>query len=210
MLSASPAADAAPSSPELSTSDTRLAGPGADISVTIPTGWHQIPSSQPGTPLMVYPATCADLKLRCASAFALIGSGQEFSARSVAELLERRLAHTPGVHGVTVTSEGPTQVAGRTGYFVRFTGSNVAHVKIQAECAAVQTGTARISIVFVGVSNRADAPPASDLDQIVDSTQLSRQPQPVPRTVLIPASDTVRAERPSPLPRMGGSWAPPR
>jgi hypothetical protein len=156
---------------------------------------------------MAYPATCADLKLRCASAFAFIGSLRGFTARSSAELFEFAVAHVSGVQGVTVTSEGPTQVAGRTGYSMRFTGSSVAHVTFQADCAAVETGpassgTVRTSIACALVSNRVDAPPASVIDQIVDSTQLSRQPQAVPQTRLIPASDTFRAERPSPPPRM--------
>lgn len=58
--------------PELPVSDTRLAGPGVDISVIIPVGWHQVPDPQPGLLQMVYPASCADPRLGCASALASI------------------------------------------------------------------------------------------------------------------------------------------
>lgn len=192
VLFAGLAANAPPGSLELPVSDTRLAGPGVDISVIIPTGWHQVPSPQPQTLQMVYPTTCASPKLGCASAFAFIGNLQGFSARSSAELFELAVAHVSGVQGVTVTSAGPTQVAGRTGYSIRFTGSSVTHVTFQVECAAVQSGpayagTVRTSLACALVSNRADAPPAGVIDQIVDSAQLSRQPQPAPRTGLVPA-----------------------
>lgn len=122
-----------------------------------------------------------------------IGSWQGFSARSAAELAERAAVGSPGIRGVTVTSEGPTQVAGRTGYFVRFTASNLAHVTFQAECAGVETGpassgTVRVSIVCAAVDNRADAPPAGVIDQIVDSTHIDRQSQLGSQRGLVPAS----------------------
>lgn len=106
VLFAGLAADAPARVPELPVSDTRLAGPGVDISVIIPVGWHQVSSPQPGILRMVYPVTCADPRLGCTSAFAVIGSGQDFSVRSAAELAERTATDSPGVRGATLTARG--------------------------------------------------------------------------------------------------------
>lgn len=95
VLFAGPTVAARPGSPELLVSDTRLAGPGVDISVIIPADWHRIPGPRPQILQMIYPATCAGPGLGCASAFALIGSGQDFSAQTAAEVAERTASERP-------------------------------------------------------------------------------------------------------------------
>ncbi|MGB7798611.1 MAG: hypothetical protein WBL53_20490 [Pseudonocardiaceae bacterium] len=160
-----------------SVGDSRLSGPGIDISVTIPTGWRQLPDqNHPQLPQMVYPDTCST-GVQCASALAGVLSTQAASARTAAEAAEQALTGQAGIQGATITSEGPTQVAGRNGYYVRFSYSQL-NGKLQAETAAVETGSASsgvipTSLVFVTVSDLAGAPPASVIDQIVGSAQLT-------------------------------------
>jgi hypothetical protein len=178
MVFASPAA----AQPASSADEPRLSGPGVDISVTIPAGWHQIgdlPTA--GTlriPQMVYPETCS-AGIECATAGAQVMSGQAISLREGAEAYEQGVAGAPGVQGTGVISQGPTQIAGRPGYYVRFTFTN-STAKWQAEAAAAETGPVssvgvRTSLVSVAVSDLPGAPPTSVIDQIVGSTQLTTQ-----------------------------------
>ncbi|PZS37717.1 MAG: hypothetical protein DLM62_17675 [Pseudonocardiales bacterium] len=159
-----------------SVGDSRLSGPGIGISVSIPTGWRQIPdASRPQLPQMVYPDTCST-GVTCASALASVLSTSAVSAQTAAAAAEQAVTGQPGIQGATITSQGPTQVAGRNGYFVRFIYSQL-NGKLQAETVAVETGPASsglipTSLVFVTVSDLAGAPPASVIDQIVGSTQL--------------------------------------
>jgi len=176
VLFASPAIAARAGSPGAQVSDPRFSGPGVDISVTIPPGWHQIGAYHQQIPQMVYPDACS-VGIECAFAIARVFSGQASSAQIAAEAVEQALAGSPGIQGATVTNEGPAQVAGRPGYHVRFTYSNPT-AKFQAEAAAVETGPTssegvRTSVVFVTVSDLAGAPPASVIDQIVGSAQLT-------------------------------------
>jgi hypothetical protein len=104
-------------------------------------------------------------------------STQASNAQTAAQAGEQTIAGQPGIQGATVTSEGPTQIAGRSGYQVRFTFST-AKAKFQAETVAVETGPAAsgmvpTSLIFVTVSDLAGAPPASVIDQIVSSAQLA-------------------------------------
>jgi hypothetical protein len=160
-----------------SVGDSRLSGPGIDISVTIPTGWRQLTDqSHPQLPQMVYPDTCS-AGVQCASALASVLSTSAASAQTAAEAAEQAVTGRPGIQGATITSEGPTQVAGRNGYYVRFSYSQ-SNAKLQAETVAVETGLASsgvipTSLVFVTVSDLASAPPASVIDQIVGSAQLT-------------------------------------
>ena len=103
-------------------------------------------------------------------------STQAASAQTEAQAAEQAVTSQPGVQSATVTSENPTQIAGRSGYQVRFTFST-AKPKFQAATAAVETGlassgTVPTSLIFVTVSDLAGAPPASVIDQIVGSAQL--------------------------------------
>ena len=177
VLFASPAIAAQPGSPGAPVSDPRLSGPGVDISVTIPTGWHQI-GAYHQIPQMVYPKACS-VGIECAFAAARVFSGQDRSAQIAVEAVEQGIAGSPSIQGATVTNEGPAQIAGRPGYHVRFTYSTP-NAKFQAEAAAVETGPTssdgvRISGVLVFVSDLAGAPSASVIDQIVGSTQLTGQ-----------------------------------
>ncbi len=157
--------------------DSRLSGPGVGLSLIIPTGWHQISNqADPQLLQMVYPDTCSE-QLRCASAMARVLSTQAASAQTEAQAAEQAITSQPGVQGATLTSEGPTQIADRSGYQVRFTFSN-AKSKFQAATAAVETdiassGTVPTSLIFVTVSDLPGAPPASVIDQIVGSAQLA-------------------------------------
>jgi hypothetical protein len=177
VLFAGPATAAGPDSPGGSVGDSRLSGPGVDLSVTIPTGWHQIPDQvHPQVLQMVYPDNCSE-KLKCASAMARVLSTQASNAQTAAQAGEQMIAGQPGIQGATVTSEGPMQIAGRSGYQVHFTFST-AKTTLQAETAAVETGLASsgmvpTSLIFVTVSDLAGAPPASVIDQIVGSAQLA-------------------------------------
>ncbi|HET9257503.1 MAG TPA: hypothetical protein VFO16_20200 [Pseudonocardiaceae bacterium] len=159
--------------------DTRLSGPGADLSVAIPTGWHQIADqADPQLLQMVYPDNCTE-QLRCASAMARLLSTQAANAQAAAEAGEQAVATLKGVEAATVTSQGPLQIAGRTGYQVRF-AFTTAKAKFQAVTAAVETGVASAgtvptSLIFVTVSDLAGAPPAGVIDQIVSSAQLKAQ-----------------------------------
>jgi hypothetical protein len=165
-----------PASPELRASDSRLSGPGVDISVVIPSGWHQIASERPAQFLqMVYPDTCS-VGLECASAIARTGSGPASSPDTVAVAVEQSAIGEPGVRDVAIRSQGPIQIASRPGYQVRFTFSNV-YAKFRAEAAAVESGPAvsgvgRMSLVFVAVSDLPGAPAEDIIDQIVSSVQL--------------------------------------
>jgi hypothetical protein len=177
VLYAAPAVAAGPDATEASVGDSRLSGPGVGMSVTIPAGWHQIPDqSHPQLLQMVYPETCSE-PTTCASAIAGVFSKQAPSAQTAAEAVEQAIAGQPGMQGATVTNKGPIQVAGRTGYYVRFTYST-ANAKCQAETVAVETGPASsgmapTSLIFVTVSDLAGAPPATVVDQIIGSAQLT-------------------------------------
>ena len=164
-------------SPRTLVGDSQLSGPGVAISVTIPTGWHQI--SNHGQILqMVYPDTCSE-GLTCASAVAGLFSAQAPSVQAAAQVAEQAVAGQPGIQDAAVTSEGPTQIAGRSGYRLRFIYSHP-KAKFQAEIAAVETGPASAgmvptSVIWVAVSDLAGAPPASAIDQIIGSAQLAAQ-----------------------------------
>lgn len=159
--------------------DSQLSGSGVGLSVAIPTGWHQIPDqADPQLLQMVYPNTCSE-QLRCASAMARVLSTQAASAQTEAQAAEQAITTQPGIQGATLTSEGPIQIAGRTGYQVRFSFSN-AKAKFQAVTAAVETGpassgTVPTSLIFATVSDLPGAPPASVIDQIVGSAQLAAE-----------------------------------
>src|SRR6476469_4746308 len=97
-----------------SVDDPRLSGPGVDISVAIPTGWHQVTDqSHPQLPQMVYHNTCSP-GATCASAI---------NAQTAAEAAEQAVVGQPGIQGATIIREGPIQVAGRSGHYVRFSYS---------------------------------------------------------------------------------------
>jgi hypothetical protein len=177
LLFAGPAVTAGPSASAWSVDESRLSGQGVDISVTIPTGWRHLPDqSHPQLLQMVHPDTCS-AGLQCASALASVLSTQAPSAQTAAKAAEQAVTGQPGIQGATITSEGPAQVAGRNGYQVRFNYSTRT-AKFQAETAAVETGPAssgavQTSLVFVTVSDLAGAPPASVIDEIVGSTQVT-------------------------------------
>ena len=160
-------------------SDSQLSGPGIGITVTIPAGWHQITDqSNPQILQMVYPNTCSQ-GLTCATAMARLFSAQAASAQAVAQAAEQAIAGQPGIQGATVTSQGPTQIAGKSGYQLRFIYSH-ANAKFQAETAAVETGSSSAgmvptSLVLVTVSDLAGAPPTSAIDQIIGSVKLATQ-----------------------------------
>ncbi|MDT7716440.1 MAG: hypothetical protein QOH09_2432 [Pseudonocardiales bacterium] len=159
-----------------SVGDSRLSGPGVAISVAIPAGWRQLPDeSHPQLPQMVYPDTCA-AGVTCASALASVLSTSAASAQTAAAAAEQAVISQAGIQGATITSEGPIQVAGRSGYYVRF-GYSQPNGKLQAETVAIETGPASsgmipTSLIFVTVSDLAGAPPVSVIDEIVGSTQL--------------------------------------
>jgi hypothetical protein len=147
--------------------------------VAIPAGWHQLADqSHPQLVQMVYPETCSQGP-QCASALARLASDQATSAHDAALAVEQSITSLPGVQGASVISEGPTQVAGHSGYQVRFVYSH-ANTKFQAATAAVETGPAAsgmvpTSLIFVTVSDRPGAPPVSVIDQIIGSAQLAAQ-----------------------------------
>jgi hypothetical protein len=98
------------------------------------------------------------------------------SAQTAAAAAEQAVIGQAGIQGATITSEGPIQVAGRSGYYVRF-GYSQPNGKLQAETVAIETGPASsgmipTSLIFVTVSDLAGAPPVSVIDEIVGSTQL--------------------------------------
>jgi hypothetical protein len=179
LLFAGPVTAAETNSSSGSVGDSRLSGPAADLSVAIPTGWHQISDqADPQLLQMVYPDNCTE-QLRCASAMARLLSTQAASAQAGAQAVEQAVATQPGIQGAAITSEGPLQIAGRNGYQVRFSFST-AKAKFQAVTAAVETGTASAgtvptSLIFVTVSDLAGAPQATVIDQIVGSAQLKAQ-----------------------------------
>ena len=159
--------------------ETQLSGPAVAISVTIPTGWHQL-ADQRHTQLlqMVYPETCTQGP-QCAAALARLISGQAASAQVEVSAAKQSLTTLPGIQGASVTGEGPTQIAGHNGYQLRFVYSH-ANAKYQAALAAVETGPAAsgmvpTSLIFVTVSDRPEAPPVSVIDQIIGSAQVVDQ-----------------------------------
>lgn len=172
-------AQAAPSSSLAGESE--LAGSAVAISVAIPAGWHQLTDqSHPEMPQMVYPVSCSQGP-QCATGIARLASGQAASAHEAASGAEQTVATLPGVQGASITSEGPMQIAGHSGYQVHFTYTH-ANMKFQAATAAVETGpaasgTVPTSLIFVAVTNTAGAPPASVADQIINSAQLAGQPK---------------------------------
>lgn len=165
-----------PDSPSVPVGESRLSGPGTDISVAIPAGWHQIPEqANPQLLQMVYPDNCTE-QLKCASAAARVLTIQAANAQGGALAGEQALASQKGIQDAAITSEGPVQIAGRNGYQVHFSftaGKN----KFQAVTAAVETGlasagTVPTALIFITVSDLAGAPPATVMDQIVGSAQL--------------------------------------
>lgn len=159
--------------------DSQLSSSAVAISVVIPAGWHQLADqSNPQLLQMVYPATCSQGP-QCASALARLVSGQAPSAQAAAEATEQNVTSLSGIQGASVTNKGPIQIAGRSGYQLHFIYS-VANTKFQAATAAVETGpaasgTVPTSLIFVTVSDRAGAPPATVIDQIIGSAQLAAQ-----------------------------------
>jgi|SRR6185437_9159735 hypothetical protein len=156
--------------------DSQLSGSAVVISVVIPAGWHQLADQDhPQLLQMVYPETC--LGSQCASGVARLVSGQAPSAQAAASGAEQKITNLVGVQGASVTSEGPTQIAGHSGYQVHFIYTH-ANTTFQAATAAVETGpaasgTVPTSLIFVTVSDSAGAPPASVVDQIINSAQLA-------------------------------------
>jgi hypothetical protein len=127
---------------------------------------------------MVYPETCTQ-GLQCATALARLLGGQAASAQTAASTAKQSITSLPGIQGASVTSEGPAQIAGHTGYQLRFVYSH-AETKYQAALATVETGPAAagmvpISLIFVSVSDRPEAPPVSVVDQIIGSAQVAQQ-----------------------------------
>lgn len=158
--------------------DSQLSGPAVAISVTIPAGWHQlVDQDHPQLLQMVYPETCLQGP-QCASGVARLVSGQAPSAQAAALGAEQKITSLSGVQGVSVTSDGPTQIAGHSGYQVHFVYT-YANTTFQAATAAVETGpasgTVPTSLIFVAVSDSTGAPPASVVDQVVSSAQLANQ-----------------------------------
>jgi hypothetical protein len=159
--------------------DSRLSGPAVTISVAIPAGWHQLADqSHPEMLQMVYPDSCSQGP-QCATGIARLASGQATSAHEAASGAEQTVATLPGVQAASITSEGPVQIAGHSGYQVHFAYTH-ANTKFQATTAAVETGPAAsgkvpTSLIFVQVSDRAEAPPATVIDQIIGSAQLVNQ-----------------------------------
>ncbi|HEX6404600.1 MAG TPA: hypothetical protein VF003_15780 [Pseudonocardiaceae bacterium] len=144
--------------------------------MAIPAGWHPLADqNRPQLLQMVYPETC--LGSPCASGVARLVSGQAPSAQAAASGAEQKITSLSGVQGTSVTSEGPTQIAGHSGYQVHFVYTH-ANTKFQAATAAVETGpaasgTVPTSLIFVTVSDSAGAPPASVVDQIINSAQVA-------------------------------------
>ena len=170
-------AQAAPSSSLAG--ESQLSGSAVAISVAIPAGWHQLADqSHPELLQMVYPQSCLQGP-QCASGIARLASGQAASAHEAASGAEQTVTTLPGVQGASITSEGPTQIAGHSGYQVHFVYTH-ANKKVQAVTAAVETGPAAAgqvptSLIFVAVADTAGAPPATVADQIVNSAQLAGQ-----------------------------------
>jgi hypothetical protein len=158
--------------------DSQLSGSAVAVSVAIPAGWHQLADQDnPQLLQMVYPETC--LGSQCASGVARLVSGQAPSAQAAASAAEQKITSLSGVQSGSVTSEGPTQIAGHSGYQVHFVYT-LANTTFQAATAAVETGpaasgTVPTSLIFVTVSESAGAPPASVVDQIISSAQLAGQ-----------------------------------
>ncbi len=165
-----------PDSPSVPVGESRLAGPGTDISVAIPAGWHQVPeAANPQLLQMVYPDNCTE-QLKCASAAARVLTIQAANAQGGALTGEQAIAGQKGIQDAAVTSEGPIQIAGRSGYQVHFTFT-AGKSKFQAVTAAVETGlpsagTVPTALIFVTVSDLAGAPPTTVMDQIVGSAQM--------------------------------------
>jgi hypothetical protein len=159
--------------------DSQLSGSAVAVSVAIPTGWHQlVDQNHPQLLQMVYPQTCSQGP-QCASALARLVSDQAASAHDAALAAEQAITSLSGVQGARVTREGPLQIAGHNGYQVRFVYSH-ANTQFQAATAAIETGPAAsgmapTSLIFVTVSDRAGAPPASVIDEIMGSAQLAAQ-----------------------------------
>ena len=159
--------------------ESRLSGSAVTISGAIPVGWHQlVDQSDPDMLQMVYPDSCVQ-GTQCASGIARLASGQAPSAHDAASAAEQMVATLPGVQGASITGEGPTQIAGHSGYLVHFSYTH-ANTNFHAATAAVETGSAvsgkvPTSLIFVHVSDRAGAPPASVVDQIIGSAQLANQ-----------------------------------
>jgi hypothetical protein len=149
------------------------------ISVAIPAGWHQLADqSDPDMLQMIYPASCSQGP-QCATGIARLASGQAASAHDAASGTEQTLATLPGVQAANITSEGPAQIAGHSGYQVHFTYTH-ANTTFHAATAALETGPAvsgkiPTSLIFVHVSDRAGAPPPTIVDQIISSAQLANQ-----------------------------------
>lgn len=92
VLFAGPTTTADPDSPGGSMGGSQLSGPGVDLSVTIPTGWHQIPDQvHPQLLQMVYPDNCSE-KLKCTSAVAGMLSTQASNAQTAAQAGEQTIA----------------------------------------------------------------------------------------------------------------------
>jgi hypothetical protein len=159
--------------------ESQLSGSAVAISVAIPAGWHQLADQKhPELLQMVYPETCSQGP-QCASALARLASGQAPSAQTAALTIEQNITSMPGIQGASITSQGPTQIAGHNGYQLRFTYAHAA-TKYQSAVAAVETGpaasgTVPTSLIFVQLSDRAGAPPASVVDQIIGSAQVAAQ-----------------------------------
>lgn len=159
-----------------------LGGPGTDIVVTIPPGWHQvINSNNPVVPEMVAPITCMGRKEEsCATGIVRIATLVAPNAQAAEHIVGQGILATPGVKMGATVSEGPGKVGQHDGYLHKFTFTNPG-AALTAEVVAVPSGTGKpdahgnheYSVALVEVSNKPGAPQPDVIDQIIASAKVS-------------------------------------
>jgi len=168
----------------------RLSGPGTAITVVIPAGWHQvIDSADPSVPEMVTPDSCAGSdEVSCALGLARLADLAAPSAQAAAQAVQQAVDSGAGVRAGATLSGGPGQVAGQTGYLMRFRFSNgsgtltsgIAAVPVvTAEAGGSSTpapsgsGSRQFAVVLVWISGKAGAPGSGIISQVIGSAALT-------------------------------------
>jgi hypothetical protein len=151
-----------------------LSGPDTDITVTIPAGWHQvINSADPILPEMVSPVTCAGAReVACALGLARLATLKAASAQAAVQAVRQAVDTGSGVRTGDVISQGPSRVADRDGYVLRFRFSNGA-AALTSAIAAVASGSGEFAVVLVWVSGKPGAPGLGVIGQIIGSAALT-------------------------------------
>jgi hypothetical protein len=158
-----------------------LGGPNTNITVAIPSGWHQvIDSANTQIPQMVAPVHCmGSHEVDCALGLARVATMLGASEQDAEHTVERAVLTSPGVTPGPSLSAGVGKVGSRTGYRHRFVFSNSGG-SLTCEIAAVASGpptpdphgNREYSVILVWIADKPNAPGLDVIERIVRSADV--------------------------------------